>query len=103
MRKLMAASLLGLVLVVSSAAPALALRDPFDPVISQSEGTGGTDTGTQVGPTDGDTGATVVNGTGSEPLANTGTETEPWLVAAYTAIAVGGAALAISKVARQPV
>lgn len=107
MRKLIAASLLGLVLVVSTAAPAFAIRDPFDPVISQTDtstGTGtGTDTGTgtQVG-TNGDGGSTVLGGN-QDSLANTGMETEPWLVAAYVAIAVGGAALVVSKVARQPV
>ena len=105
MRKLIAASLLGLVLVVSTAAPAFALRDPFDPVISQTDtstGTGtDTGTGTQVG-TNGDGGSTVLGGN-QDSLANTGMETEPWLVAAYVAIAVGGAALVISKVARQPV
>lgn len=106
MRKLMAASLLGLVLVVSTAAPAFAIRDPFDPVISTTDtGTGtstGTDTGgTQIG-TNGDGGSTVLGGN-QDSLANTGAETEPWLVAAYAAIAIGAGALAISKVARQPV
>lgn len=106
MRKLIAASLLGLVLVVSMAAPAFALRDPFDPVISQTDTSTGTGTetgtgGTQIG-TNGDGGSTVLGGN-QDSLANTGMETEPWLVAAYVAIAVGGAALAISKVARQPV
>ena len=104
MRKLLMGSLLVMVLVVFAAAPALAqVRDPFDPVISQAELTGtetGTQTGTEVG-TNGD-GATVVGENGSETLANTGANTEPWLVGAYMLIAIGAGAVVISKVARQP-
>ena len=84
------------------AAPAFALRDPFAPAIDLSpdtgggttttttntsgQGGGGTNTVTQPGPS-----------VGSEGLANTGMDTEPWLVAAYGLIAVGGAAVVISK------
>lgn len=112
MRKLIVGSLLGLILVLTMAAPALALRDPFDPVISQADltGTGTTGDGTTGDGTgtDGDgTGTTgdgddVVAGNSSEGLANTGADTEPWLVAAYFLIAVGVGAVVISKVNGQP-
>ncbi len=102
MRKLLCASLLGLILVVATAAPALALRDPFDPVVSQAQitgtgagadGTAGT-TGTGAGATN----RTLVFENGSEALANTGSDTEPWLVAAFALIALGAAAVVLSKV-----
>ncbi len=106
MRKLVVASLLGLFLVLTMAAPALALRDPFDPVISQTQitgdgtgttgdGTGTTGDGTG---TDGAADDDVVAGNSSEGLANTGVNTEPWLVAAYALIAIGAGAVAFSKV-----
>lgn len=112
MRKLMVASLLGLFVVLTTVAPALAqVRDPFDPVISQAEltgagdgagtdGTGTTDDGTG---TDGTAGDDVVAGNSSEGLANTGADTEPWLVAAYALIAIGAGAVAVSKLNPQTV
>lgn len=109
MRKLLIASLLGLFLVLTMAAPAFAIRDPFDPVISQAElsgsgsggdGTGTTGDGTQVG-TGGD-GTTVLGNNGADGMANTGAETEPWLVTAYALIAVGAGAVALSKLNSQP-
>lgn len=110
MRKMIVASLLGLFVVLTSAAPALALRDPFDPVISQAEltgagdtagdGTGATGDGTG---TDGAAGDDVVAGNSSEGLANTGADTEPWLVAAYALIAIGAGAVGISKLTAQTV
>ena len=108
MRKLMIASLLGLLLVVTTAAPAFAIRDPFDPVISQAEATGGTATGDGTGATGDGTGTDgaaagddVVAGNSSEGLANTGADTEPWLVAAYALIAIGAGAVVLSKVNAQ--
>lgn len=103
MRKLLIGSLLGLMLVLVVAAPALALRDPFDPVISQAELTGGGDTsggdgtGTTGDGTGTTNGGTQVSG-GSEQMANTGSETEPWLVAAYALIAIGAGAVVLSKI-----
>lgn len=105
MRKIIVVSLLGLFVVLTTAAPALALRDPFDPVISQAELTGAGDTagdgtgatGDGTGTDDGAAGDDVVAGNSSEGLANTGADTEPWLVAAYALIAIGAGAVAISK------
>ena len=110
MRKLVIASLLGLFFVLTAAAPALAqLRDPFDPLVdeTQTTGTGTTDdgTGTQVGDGTGTVGdgTTVLGENGADGLANTGAETEPWLVAAYALIAVGAGAVAFSKLHGQTV
>src|SRR5687768_11350920 len=105
MRKLLIGSLLGLMLVLVVAAPALALRDPFDPVISQAEltgGTGGDTTGGDGTGTTGDGTGTTDGGTqvsgGADQMANTGSETEPWLVAAYALIAIGAGAVVLSKI-----
>lgn len=108
MRKLMIASLLGLFLVLTMAAPAFAIRDPFDPVVSQAEisgdGTGTTGDGTGTtgdGTGTGGDGTTILGENGADGLANTGAETEPWLVAAYALIAVGVGAVAVSKLNAQ--
>ena len=113
MRKLAIASLLGLFFVLIMVAPALAqARDPFDPVISQAEltgsqgdgtGTQGDGTGTGGDDTDaGGDGTNVLGENGADGLPNTGGETEPWLVAAYTLIAVGAGALFVSKINGRP-
>ncbi len=106
MRKVVIGSLLGLMLVLVVAAPALALRDPFDPVISQTQLTAGTGDGTGdgTGTGTGDTDGTGTDGTGTEvsagadQMATTGSETEPWLVAAYTLIAVVAGAVVLSRI-----
>lgn len=110
MRKLLVSALFGLVMVVSFAAPALALRDPFDPVISQAELSGSADgTGNGTGDTAGDgtggngDGTTALDENGSEGLATTGADIEPWLVAAYTLIAVGAGAVALARISGPPV
>lgn len=99
MRKLLLAVVMGATLVVMMAAPAFAIRDPFDPAIDLTPDTAPAgDTGAQVDTGDG--GATVgpqVVDNGSEGLAATGADTEPWLVAAYGLIVAGAAAVALSK------
>jgi hypothetical protein len=104
MRKAIVVLLAGLVLVVAFAAPAFALRDPFDPVVDltpDAEGGGGggssEEEATEVDVGGG--GGTQVSETAtqSETLANTGSEVEPWLVVAYGLIAVGAAAVVLSR------
>jgi hypothetical protein len=100
-RKLLLTVLVGVVLSMAFAAPAFALRDPFDPAIdlTPTSGSGGTiSTGTS-GQGGGGTTTVVQPGpsVGSEGLANTGMNTEPWLLVAYGLIAVGGAAVFYSK------
>jgi hypothetical protein len=101
MRKAIVVLLAGLLLVVAFAAPAFALRDPFDPVVDLTPETEGGAAGEE-GATTADVGGgggTEVGGTAtpSETLANTGSEVEPWLVVAYGLIAVGAAAVVLSK------
>jgi hypothetical protein len=103
MRKAIVVLLAGLVLVVAFAAPAFALRDPFDPVVDltpDTEGGGGggggaSEEGATI--TNAEVGTEVSGATQSETLANTGSEVEPWLVVAYGLIALGAAAVVLSK------
>jgi hypothetical protein len=103
MRKAIVVLLAGLLLVVAFAAPAFALRDPFDPVVDltpEVEGDGGSGGGaSEEGPTVTGSGGTEVSGAAApaETLANTGSEVEPWLVVAYGLIAVGAAAVVLSR------
>ena len=86
--------------VLAVAAPAGAqARDPFDPLIDENVTTGTVDGTTTV---DGQTDDVVDTVVETERLANTGSDVEPWLVVAYTLVAMGGAALALSRT-RAPV
>jgi hypothetical protein len=102
-RKLLLTVLVGVVLSMAFAAPAFALRDPFDPAIDTSPASsgGGTTISTNTsGQGGGGTTTVVQSGTtsnGAQVLSNTGMDTEPWLVAAYGLIAVGGMTLFVSK------
>jgi hypothetical protein len=86
--------LLALVCLALVAAPAAAQRDPFDPLIDP-------DAGTTVGTTGG-TGTVVTPSVpqqevGSEGLANTGTNVEPWVAIAYGLVVIGGGILMIAR------
>jgi hypothetical protein len=102
MRKAIVVLVAGLLLLVAFAAPAFALRDPFDPVVDLTPETAGGGGGgaeeeatrADVGGSGGTEGATITN---SETLANTGSDVEPWMVVAYGLIAVGAAAVVLSK------
>jgi hypothetical protein len=103
MRKAIVVLVAGLLLLVAFAAPAFALRDPFDPVVDLTPETAGGSGGggaeeeatrADVGGSGGTEGATITN---SETLANTGSDVEPWVVVAYGLIAVGAAAVVLSK------
>lgn len=92
MRRSVALAFAAGVIVVIVAAPAMAQRDPFQPVID----TSGTTTTTGEAP------ATVGEGevplpAQSETLANTGADTQAWFVAAYALISVGAAAVVLSR------
>jgi hypothetical protein len=103
MRKAIVVLLAGLMLVVAFAAPAFALRDPFDPVVDltpDTEGGGGGGASEEGATTNaGGVGGDEVSGaaTPSETLANTGSDVEPWLVVAYGLIAVGAAAVVLAR------
>lgn len=96
MRKLIAVLFAAAVAAIVVAAPAMAhqqgLRDPFVPVID----TTGAITSTGEGPVIIEEGE-VPPEAQTEVMANTGVDTEPWLVAAYVLVAVGGGIIVLSK------
>ena len=98
MRKTVLVVVLGLVCLLMLAGPALAQRDPFDPVIDPNAGTGTTTTGTTTGTVT--TGGEPTEPIGSEGLANTGADIQPWLVIAYGLVVLGGTAIVIARLQR---
>lgn len=74
---------------------ASAQKDPFHPVIDPNADTGTAGTTTSSGSTT--SGAFTPPSIGSEGLANTGADVEPWLAVAYGLIVVGGGALTVVR------
>lgn len=105
MKRFSAALLAALTALVLLAAPALAQRDPFDPVIDLTADTGGAATG---GGTADGTNSSGDPTTPSNPDAqsdafpNTGANTTGWLAIAYVLLASGGALLVLSRVDATP-
>ena len=95
----MTAVLLGaMVCIGSMAGPALAQRDPFDPVIDPNASTVDTTTGgtTTTADTTGD--PSIFQPTdGSDALANTGSDVSPWMAIAYALIVLGVGALVLGR------
>lgn len=102
MKKLILAVVLGVLVATVFAAPAFALRDPFDPTIDLTPASSDTTGGGTTVVTNEEAPTTepqvITNENGSEALANTGAHTEPWVVLAYGLLAAGCAALALAKV-----
>jgi hypothetical protein len=98
-RKAFAVVLAGLVLSLFAAAPALALKDPFEPLVTEAE-PGATTNGSTTTTVDEPTLTTDENPF-SEGMPNTGADTTSWLVVAYLLVVAGGAALTIAW-ARRP-
>jgi hypothetical protein len=92
MRKLTMLVSLAFVVVTLLAAPALAQRDPFDPVIDPNPPTTTTD-----GTTSSGEGPVVQPVPGTDVMANTGSDPSPWLAIAYALVAVGAGAIVIAK------
>lgn len=96
MRRVTSVVLLVMTCLALMAAPALAQRDPFDPLIDPNAvnvGAGGATTG---GDTTG--GSTVFQPTdGSDVLANTGSDVSPWMAVAYALIVTGAGAVVIAR------
>lgn len=96
MKKLAALTALALTTLVLLAAPAMAQRDPFDPVIDPNAApvvtTGTTTTGTTTTTT-----TTGSSNVGSDALANTGADVTPWLAIAYGLVAMGAGAIVIGR------
>lgn len=98
MRKSVLVVVLALVCLLLLAGPALAQKDPFDPVIDPNAGTGTTTTGTTGTVTTGQTDPTEP--VGSDALANTGPDVQPWLVIAYGLVVLGSTALVVARLQR---
>ena len=94
MHKALVVTLLVLGCLAFVAAPAAAQRDPFQ---APSDQTGSVeappDTAPQADPAE-------VAPPPTDPLANTGLETQSWLALAYGLIAAGAGAIAIGRLAR---
>ena len=85
---------LALICLVLGAGPALAQKDPFDPVIDPNTSTTTTtDTTGSVG--GGST--TFQPSVDNEGLANTGAGISGWLAIAYCLVVLGGGAIVIAK------
>ena len=93
MRKAIGVVLAGLSLLLLTASPALALRDPFDPVVKPDSAGTGTTTGTT---TIEEPDVTTNENPFSDGMPNTGADTAPWLVLSYVLVVLGGAALALA-------
>lgn len=95
MRKLIVIVALAGACLVSAAQPALAQRDPFDPVIDPNAPatTGTTTTGTSDPVFTGGNQPSVDSGN----LSNTGSNVTPWLVVAYGLFVLGGIAVVLAR------
>ncbi|MGH2693817.1 MAG: hypothetical protein ACRDJJ_03270 [Actinomycetota bacterium] len=94
MRRVTVCLLVALAAVLALAAPAAAqLRDPFDPLVTEGEGTtgGAAEDTTQGGGTE------VQPQPATEVDANTGGDPSPFLVVAYGLLALGVGAVVISR------
>lgn len=95
MRKVMVVLMLVVLVLALVTGTAAAQKDPFHPVIDPDAATGTTTTtSTTTGSNEGTFTPPTV---GSEGLANTGADVEPWLVLAYGLIVVGGGVLAAGR------
>ena len=96
MRKALVTGLAAAVLSVVFAAPALALKDPFEPLVT-TEDQSSTTTGTNGTTTDVDE-PTVVNGNPfSDGVPETGADTSSWLVISYLLVVCGAATLVLAR------
>lgn len=93
MRKALAVALAGMTLALAAAAPAAALKDPFEPLVepeAQTETTGD-------GSVTVDEPAVSTNENPfSEGMPDTGADTRSWLVLAYLLVVAGGALLTLA-------
>jgi hypothetical protein len=104
MRRALLILLVGTILAVLGAGPALAQRDPFDPASGgQSAEEEPSTQGETAGETETEDPVTrpqpqpQVDSNGSDALANTGTDVSPWLVLAYGLIVAGAAAVVVAR------
>jgi hypothetical protein len=98
--KVIAAVITALVAVVLMSAPALALKDPFKPLVDPQAETGST-SGTGTGSTIDEPAVPADENPFSEGMPNTGADTRSWMVLAYVLVVAGAAALVLAW-ARRP-
>lgn len=96
MRKVLAGALI-VTIVVLSAGPALALRDPFEPAVQPDTGAATTGEGGTVVETE-----PQMPTVESEQLATTGSRVGDWLVVALGLMTVGAAALYLVRLYGKP-
>jgi hypothetical protein len=97
MRRVIAVAVLALVLVALVAAPAMAQRDPFEPLIDPNAPVGAP--GDPAPGTDPE-GAPPFQPT--EQVPNTGANTTDWTAGAYILMVLGGALLMLGRLYRNP-
>jgi len=104
MRRAAVTAAAGALLVMIFAAPALAQRDPFDPLVTEKSTSTVDDTGSPAGPP-GTNPSTNENQPDTDPgaLPATGSDITGWLAASYLLVAVGAAAVVLAKInSREP-
>lgn len=86
------ALLLGVLLTVALAAPAMAQRDPFDPLVTEPGTEAPAGDGTVIAPEDPTEPVTPPN----DVMANTGADVSVWVAVAYVLVALGGGLLLLA-------
>jgi hypothetical protein len=104
MRKGLAIALLAAAFVLLLAAPALATKDPFKPLVTSGSATNDTTDGTDAAPITGQDEPGVIgvpeDDSEGESLPSTGTDPSGWLVLSYALVVAGGATLVVSRTLR---
>ena len=98
MRALISIVVATVAVVLVTAAPALAQKDPFDPLVTEADVTGGETTGA----TEEDDAGAVDQPAGRESLPNTGADTTSWLGVALALMAAGAGIVAAVRVLTTP-
>lgn len=99
MRKGFAVTLLVVAFVLLAAAPALATKDPFKPIVTSGTST----TSTQPSTTGQDEPAVIgvpAENPTSESMPPTGSDVSSWLVLSYALVVAGGAAWVLARTLR---
>lgn len=100
MKRILGVALTALALLLVVAAPALAQRDPFDPVVDltvDTSGAGATDPDGTTGDGTGDPTSPSNPDARADVFPNTGADTTGWLAIAYVLLASGGALVVFSR------
>lgn len=96
MRKLLVVALAAGALVLAAASPALAQRDPFDPIVDPNSGTAPSGSADSTETTE----EPVFAPSEPESMPNTGSDPSSWLAIAYALIVMGAGTIALAKIYR---